>query len=59
MTKYAAGDKVRIDGERGTRYHVIEYGKDGSVKLYGGAQNPNGWRGTKSVREEQLIPVKK
>lgn len=59
MTTFKEGDKVRIKTERGTRYRVLDYGKDGSVRLYGGAQDPNGWRGTKSVREDQLIPVKK
>lgn len=58
-TKYKPGDKVRIDGVKGHRYRVVEYGQDGSVKLYGGAQDPNGWRGVKSVSEERLIPVKK
>lgn len=58
-TKFKAQDKVRIKTERGTRYRVIEYGADGSVKLYGGSQNPNGWRGVKSVREDDLILVNK
>jgi hypothetical protein len=54
-TKFKPQDKVRIKSERGTRYRVIEYGTDGSVKLYGGSQNPNGWRGVKSVPEDQLV----
>lgn len=53
--QFRSHDKVRIKSERGTRYRVIEYGADGSVKLYGGSQNPNGWRGVKSVREDELV----
>lgn len=57
-TKFKPGDRVRIDGVKGHRYNVVEYGADGSVKLYGGAKNPNGWRGVKSVSEERLILAK-
>jgi uncharacterized protein YodC (DUF2158 family) len=59
MTRFKAGDKVRVDGERGNRYVVMQYEQDGSVRLWGGSTNPNRWRGVKSVKEDRLIPIKK
>ena len=56
-----AGTKVKIKGERGREYFVVsdEPGADGSLTLYGGAKDPNGWRGYKSVMPEQLVEIKR
>jgi len=54
------GDRVRVEGERGT-YKVFraEPYKDGSILLYGGDSNPNGVRGFRSVMPERLVVDKR
>jgi hypothetical protein len=55
------GTKVKIKGERGREYFVVseEPEKDGSLTLYGGAKDPNGWRGYKSAMPDTLTIVKR
>ena len=54
------GDRVRIEGERGT-YKVFrsEPYKDGSILLYGGDSNPNGVRGFRAVMPAKLVSDKR
>lgn len=50
------GDKVRIEGERGTyKVHRGEPWKDGSILLYGGDSNPMGVRGFRAVMPSKLV----
>jgi len=58
--KFNVGDRVKIQGDRGT-YIVksADLGKDGSVLLYGGDMNPNGNQGFRSIMPNRLSPDKR
>lgn len=57
------GEKVKIEGERGTVYFVADHAPspDGSIMLYGGSTNPNGRRGYRSVMPDRIkkLPAKR
>jgi hypothetical protein len=52
---YEDGDRVKIDGENGF-YWVRGYSTDGSLKLWGGDQNPNGYRQNRAVMPDKVKP---
>lgn len=46
-------EQVKIEGENGY-YWVVGYGQDGSVSLWGGSKDPNGYRQNRAVMPEDL-----
>lgn len=52
-TEFQIHDRVKVDGENGY-YWVIGFGKDGSVSLWGGSKDPNGYRQNRAVMPEYL-----
>lgn len=55
-TGVAFGEYVSIRGEAGV-FKVVGFGKDGSVALYGGSQDPNAHRGSRAVMPDRLRPA--
>ena len=56
-SKFDKGDRVRVDGERGTYKVYCEYlYPDGSVLLFGGDMDPNGVQYFRSVLATKLKP---
>lgn len=53
--KFAKGDRVRIEGERGTyKVNKDDPNSDGSISLFGGDMDPNGRQGHRAVLPSRL-----
>jgi hypothetical protein len=52
-TTFNIKDRVKITGENGF-YWVYGNSQDGSVTLWGGDKDPNGYRSFRSVKPERL-----
>lgn len=57
MTEFQRGDRVMVQGERGTYVvkRTIPY-PDGSLLIFGGSTNPNARQRFRNVKVEQLKP---